>query len=154
MFLLWINFRKLHLVWVLTSEMCSICLGHHTYGNLTLAAISSEIIHCHVSTVRRTETTWFCEYLHCREMISVDWLACSSNSLSAALSVATVLKSMKWIICNQAICCMTRRCERPGSLWNDCTDGSCSLPHYREREGTLVTSDIWFHFVPSLKADK
>lgn len=111
MFLLWINFKKLHLVWVLKSEMCGICLGHHIYGNLTLAAISSEITHCNVSTARRTEMTWICEYLHCQEMMSVDWLACSSKSLSAALSVATVLKSMRWIICKQA-----RRCERPGSL--------------------------------------
>ena len=111
MFLLWVNFKKLHLVWVLKSEMCSICLGHRIYGNLTLATISSEIIHCSVST-ERTEMTWICGYLHCQETISVDWLAYSSKSLSAALSAATVLKSMRWIICKQAICCMTRRCER------------------------------------------
>ena len=95
MFLSWINCKMLHLVWawVLTSEMCSICLGHPIYGNLTLATISSEIIQCNVSTVRRTEMTCICEYLHCQEMISVDWLACFYKSLLAALSVATALES-------------------------------------------------------------
>lgn len=81
-----------HLVWVLTSEIWHICLGHPIYGNLTLATTFGEIIQCSVSTVR-TETTCVCEYLHCQEMISADCLACFSKNPSAALSVATALES-------------------------------------------------------------
>lgn len=150
MFSSWISCKRIHLVWIFTSEMLGHLLGPSCLWELDLAITSGETIQYSVSAVTRTEIVCICEHLHCRGMISADCLPWVSKSILAAFSVATALKSASdGLFAGKLFAAWPGDRKDRESIVSQLADASCSLPLLQRQKlpwWLLTSGSIWFLF--------